>query len=940
MPGSLRIAALGPLRAWRDEHELQLGTVRQQAVLAVLAVRAGRPVSRGELIDAVWGEDPPATAENGVHTYIARLRRVLEPARGRRAPGRLLVSTTSGYLLRMERGQFDVDVFDERLSRARQSAAEGDAEAAIHALDTALSLWRGPAFAGIRGPFVEVERACLEERRLAAVEERAELLLRTGRHVDLAAELPGLVREFPLRERLRELLMQSLYRCGRQADALAVFRETRQVLSDELGVEPTANLQRLHRQILVGDPALAAPLARSGPAPEPAGPPSPFQLPHDVADFTGRYGELAQLRNMVGGAGATVLISALDGAAGVGKTALAVHIGHQVAGHFPDGQLFLDLRGFHPHLPPMPASEALGQLLWSLGVDQRAVPSDLDKRVALYRSLVARKRLLLVLDNAATAEQVRPLLPGRPTCVVIVTSRDRLGGLVARDGARRLTLDVLRQDEARTLLVRTIGAERVAAEPEAAAELARLCGYLPLALRIAADRVAVRPRLLLRDLVDRLGVEYDRLNVLATDGDETTAVRAVFSWSYQALSPGVARLFRLLGLHTGPDISVHAAAALADLAPAAVHGHLDALTSVHLLEDSGRGRYRLHDLLRVYAAEHAAREPEADRVAAIRRVLAWYVHTAAAADRVLAPQRRRLPLDDGDVTHPPIDFATPDQAFAWCEAERANLVAATARAAHAGLDSLAWKLPVILWAFFSLRKHWADWISTHEIGLAAARRIGDRYGERHVLNTLGSAYLDLGQFTEAIARYERSLAISRQIGDRYGEATTLNNLGQTYLALHRYGAAFDCIRQALGVSRDIGDRYGEGFALHTLGRTYRDLGRYDEAIACLQRAIVVSRAIGDQWDEACALHYLGDTCLDLHRVDEAMDRLRQALAIRTAIGDRRGEAVTLQSLGAVLREAGERRQAIESLERAVAIFDDVGDPRSDEIRADLRTLAV
>jgi DNA-binding SARP family transcriptional activator len=634
---------LGQVRAWIGARRLDLGAPLQRAAFVVLALCAGRAVSRGELVDALRGADAPPSAENSVHTYVSGLRRVLEPARAARAPGQILISTRAGYELMLAPDGLDATVLGEQLDQGRRLRAAGDLAGMVRSADAALALWQGAPLPGIPGPFAEIERTRLGELRLGAIEERAEVMLDLGRHGEVAAGLPAVVSDYPFRERLRGLLMLALYRGGRQADALAVFRDARRMLHAELGIEPSRDLKRLHQQVLSGDAALDPPPAAIIDSRRPGREWRPAELPHDVADFTNREAELAELRALLDAGdehrGLGLVISAIDGPAGVGKTALAVHVAHQVASRFPDGQLYLDLRGFHPHQPALPPDEALGHLLRAFQVDPHQIPRDLNGRAGLYRSVLSGKRMLIILDNAATADQVRPLLPGSASCAVIVTSRSRLSSLVVRDGARRVTLEALAPNHALDVFARIAGPRWLAAEPAAAADLARLCGYLPLALRVAAERVAARPHLSLSELAGRLAVEHDRLDMLAAD-EEMTSVRAVLSWSYRALPPQAARLFRLLALHPGTGISGPAASALAMTSTARARRLLDDLANAHLLEETGPDRYQFHDLVRLYAREvAAAEETTADRDTATRRLLHWYLHTADSACAVLNPQR-------------------------------------------------------------------------------------------------------------------------------------------------------------------------------------------------------------------------------------------------------------------------------------------------------------
>ena len=949
----LRVALLGPVRAWYGPDELALGAPQQRAVLARVAVRANRVVSRGELIDALWGGDPPDTSVNCLHTYIAGLRRVLEPGRrsagpgkpGRgpaRAPCRVLVSAPSGYLLRLQPDRLDAALFARHLAGAREARSAGRAEEAVTAFDRALALWSGTPLPGIPGPFAEAERVRLNEEYWSAVEDRAEIMLASGRDGDVAVELAGQVRDQPLRERLRGLLMLALYRGGRQAEALAAFRDIRRLLVEELGIEPGPELQRLHQQILSADRACAPGPARAaggGAGEGRRARVTPAQLPHDIGGFTGRDAELARLveaasRPHPGGAGSPqpgpVVICAIDGAAGVGKTALAVHFGHRVAASFPDGQLFVDLRGFSPGGAPMTPGEALGHLLCGLGADPRAIPADPDDQAGLYRTMLAGRRVLIVLDNAESAEQVRPLLPGSGGCLTVITSRNRPDGLIARDGARRIALDVLPPDEAMALLARCSPAGQVTAEPAAAGELARLCGYLPLALCIAAERAATHAHDTLADVAADLAAEHERLDLLAMAGD-TTSVRAAFCWSYRALPAAAARAFRLLSLHPGADITAEATAALLGTTPGSARAVLAELTRRHLLEESARGRYRFHDLIRVYAAELTAGLPRGQQTAAERRVLRWYLHSADAADAVLDPRRPRVPLGPPARPLRPLRFGRYEEALHWCDTERDNLLAVTRHAAESGRHAEAWQLPVALFGYFYLRKPWNTWLAAARIGLAAARKTGDPLGEAATLTSLGIALTDLGQSRQAIGHLTQALPLLRAAGHRDGEAVALVTLGAAHRDLERHAAAIGHLNEALRIWREAGDRWGEAITLQHLGETCLAAGQPGPAISHLRQALEIRDDIGDQYGSAWARHDLGAAHRHLGDAGGAISHLRRALAIRRAIGDRWGEARTLVLLGDTLHSTNRPAEAGDSLAAARVIFTELADPRAAEI---------
>lgn len=673
--------------------------------------------------------------------------------------------------------------------------------------------------------------------------------------------------------------------------------------------------------------------------------PVPAQIPLDVAGFTGRERELKQLESLaVARADSAMVICVIDGTAGIGKTALAVRFAHRVARRFEDGQLYVNLRGFDPRQPPLPPEEALRGFLHALGVHPGRIPVDTTELEGAYRSLVDHRRILVVLDNAASADQVRPLLPGTQTCMVLVTSRSRLGGLAVRDGARRITLDVLARDEAMALVAWIIGLERVTAERDACDAVTGLCGRLPLALRVGAEWAAAHPSSPLSELAVRLSDEQTRLGVLATDDDETAAVRPVLSSSYRSLAPDVARAFRLLALHAGPDFSVLAASALLAMSPADAGRFLEALTSQHLLQEGQLGRYRFHDLLRLYAAERAEDdEAPADRAEAVRRVLGWYLQTANATDMVLIPQRLRPPRETLPGIAPEIAFSARDEALDWCEAECANIIAAMSQGDDAGQYDTAWKLCMALTGFFYLRKHWAYQISAYRVGLRAARQAGNEYGETWILINLGIACRELGRFDEALQHFQAALAIAQKTGDGWAEGYAQTNIGDTHYAAQRFENAAEHYLRALAIAQEIEQRTGQDpgqdITLTSLANTYRRLSRFDDALHSSRRALTIARENGDRWGEGFAHHSLGDTFRDLGQSGEAIDHLRKGLIIRGEIGDQHGQARILHSLGGALRDTGQIDAADAAWSQAIAIFHDLGDsPQAELLTTDLKTL--
>ena len=944
-------------------------------------MRANRVISRGELVDAVWGEDPPASAEGGIYTYVAGLRRVIEPNRSLRGPGRVLVSSGAGYVLHLVPGQPDAVAFEQDLGRSRQLRKAGDAAGAVSALNSALSLWRGIAFGGVPGPFAETERVRLGELRSAAAEERADVLLSLGRHEEVVPDLTAMVADHPLRERMRGLLMVALYRCGRHAEALRIFAEGRRVLAEELGIDPGGELSRIHQQVLTMDPGLAVPdgpavitldgeAAGAGPAPDggqrrprPEGraTPVPAQLPLDVPGFSGRREELSMLQAMLpakrggsghpGGAEAgqqgsdqqdqtdqTVPIVVISGTAGTGKTALAIRFGHQVAKRFPGGQLYVNLRGLDPATPPMEPAEALRFFLDALGVPPHRIPADTECRSALFRSLLDDRQMLIVLDNARNGAQVRPLLPGAPGSLVVVTSRNELTGLVAAEGAVPLTLDVLGDAEAHEMLARRLGQARVAAEPGAADEIIAACARLPLALGIAVGRAAARPKRPLTELAAELHDARGRLDALEA-GDAVTNVRAVLSWSYDQLSEPAARMFRLLGVHPGPDISLSAAASLAGLPRADAGTALRELARTHMVAEYLPARFTFHDLLRAYAADQAERiDPEPERRAAVHRVLDHYLHTAMAASNRFSPFRSPLQLAGPQPGVLPADVTDKDQAMAWFDAEVPVLLALIAYADASDFDTHAWQLPWTLGPFFNRRGRWQDYTSTQQTSLAAATRLADTLALAHAHHLLGHVQSQTGAYEEADPNFRRALDLFRELGDRANEAVVLNGLAGMLEKQERYPEALAVALDALRMLKAVGHWWTQATLENGVGWLYAHLGQYDRALTHCQRALSLHRDSGHRGGTADTLDSIGYVYLHLGDTAQAKANYTKAIEAYREIGAPFGEGNSLAGLGDALLAEGDREAARTAWHESVVILDRLPHPLADEVRAKLTDL--
>jgi DNA-binding SARP family transcriptional activator/tetratricopeptide (TPR) repeat protein len=947
---ALRVGVLGPLRVWRREAEVDLGPVQQRVVLAVLALQAGRPVGRQQMINAVWGDTPPRNAVNLVQRHVSGLRRVLEPDRPGRAPSSVLTWTEAGYLLTLPPGALDLAEFERELARARTERAAGQLPEAADALHSALGLWRGPVCDGLSSPFLDAQADRLAESRVSVLEERIELDLATGGHAELVAELRDLVAQHPLRERLRGLLMLALYRAGRPADALTAFRDARRYLADELGVEPSAPLQELHQQILAADPALTAVGATPATARTDADMkitlrrPAPAQLPHQIPDFTGRDAELGRLDALVhqrsGGTGNAVVITVVTGTAGVGKSALAVYWAHRVRDLFPDGQLYVNLRGFGPAESAMEPAEAIHGFLDAFAVPSDRMPLDLDARAALYRTILADLRVLVVLDNAHDVDQIRPLLPGSPGCVVVITSRNKLTSLVTHNGAQPVELDLLPAAEARRMLSQRLGRDRVASEPESVDEIIQACAGLPLALAVAASNAVANYRLPLSALAGELRKTHGRLDALDA-GDQYSDVRAVFSWSYQALNPPAARQFRLLGLHAGPDISISAAASLAGVPPAQARRQLAELVRAHLVTEWAPGRFELHDLLREYASELSETyDTAADRQVAVNRVLDHYLHTAYVADQLLRPRR-----DDLITLAPPQPLAIPEtltgyrDAVAWLATERQVLVAALRQAVSHGFDAHAWQLAWAVTSYLDRYGHWYDAASAHQAALKAAQRLGDRHAQAVMHGCLACACCRLEGYDAANKHLRQALELYESLGDQAGQAHAYRMLAWVLDRQSHYSEALPHAEQAVELFRIGGRPAGQARALNAVGWFHIQLGAPEEGLRQCRRALDIQREIDDRLGQADTLDSIARAHRFLAGYDQAIACYQQALHLYRESGDRYNEADTLQSLGDTYLAADDPGSAASAWQNALTILDELGLPEAGGLRAKLGKLA-
>ncbi|MDT9692635.1 BTAD domain-containing putative transcriptional regulator [Streptomyces sp. P9(2023)] len=905
----LRFGVLGPVRAWRDGEALPSGSPQQRALLAALLLRDGRTATAGELIDAIWGDEPPSQALAAVRTYASRLRKILNPG--------VLVSESGGYAIRTARaGALDLNVVQELAAEADKLRGAGDRAAARSRLNKALGLWDGEALASVPGPYAETQRTRLEEWRLQLLETRLDMDLEAGAHAETVSELTALTAAHPLRERLRELLMLALYRSGRQAEALAVYADTRRLLADELGVDPNPELSRLQQRILRADAELARPVEESAPVPTVA---RPAQLPATVPDFTGRAAFVRELGAQLASAeGSVMAVSALAGIGGVGKTTLAVHVAHEARPHFPDGQLYVDLQGAGSRWAA--PETVLGAFLRALGTPDSAIPDSMEERAALYRSTLDGRRVLVLLDNARDAAQVRPLLPGTAGCAALVTSRIRMVDLA---GAHLVDLDVMSPEEALQLFTRIVGAERVSAEREAALDVVAACGFLPLAIRIAASRLAARRTWTVAVLAAKLADERRRLDELQA-GD--LAVKATFELGYGQLEPAQARAFRLLGLADGPDISLAAAAAIVGLPPQATEDLLEALVDTSLLESAAPGRYRYHDLVRLYARACAERDeqPPVEREHALSRLLDFYLSTAA---RVYAIERPGDRLIDhlARTEHEGLTFTDRHTAQDWLYAE-ANCLLACVRQS-AGSEATLRRAVDLLWAALDLAESGAN--SKEYEGVAAglreaARAAADTRAEGRAANTLAYVHHYQGRFDLADSEAEEALRMARTVGDPLPGCWAANNRGAIALYQMRYDAGEMHLTWAIARFRECDDRAGEAAALCNLSRIYLATGRTAEAVALAQQGADRYDEMGHALKGANGRYALGMALTASGQLAAASARLMEALAVFRDSRQRLWEGMTLFRIAEVDIAARQYAAAASGAEMALTVLRDIG----------------
>ncbi|SDL84328.1 DNA-binding transcriptional activator of the SARP family [Nonomuraea maritima] len=984
--GGLKFAVLGPVRAWRDGRELDLGTPLQRSIIGMLLLREGHAITPNEMIDGVWGEDAPPRALGALRTYVSRLRTVLEPDRPARSRPELLTSIGRGYALRLPADALDLARFERDVAAAETARKAGRTDQAARLLRAALALFEGEPLAGAVGPYAEHQRDRLIERRISVVETLMDVDLQRGDHARVVPELIALTADHPLREKPRAQLMLAHYRCGRQGDALAVFTETREALVEELGVEPGPELSALHQRILAADPTLLAPAELSDehadePADEEPAPahelPRPAQLPAAAGDFTGRKEVTGRLRMLLSAQSPSegLPVVAISGIGGVGKTALAVHVAHLVDDAFPDGQLYADLRGYTDEATS--PESALGGFLRALGIPADVIPDGLAERSALYRSILADRRILVLLDNARDAEQVGPLLPGSTGCAAVVTSRVKLADLPS---AKLVDLDVMEPDEALSLFSAVAGAERVSAEHGAAMDVVAACGFLPLAVRIVAARLAARPSWTVASLVPRLADEQRRLDELRVG---TMAVEATFALGYGQLEAVQARAFRLLSLPNGPDIAVDAAAAVLSMSMLDAEEVLESLVDASLLEAPAPGRYRFHDLLKLFARRVLDRteRPQAMTMA-LRRLLGFYLASAQSAHR-LAYEGSMIP-DNLVVVGSGRTFASAEEAVAWLIAEGDALFAAINQAAAAARtgDQLlpAADLLVAMEPLLESGTHTREFDQSTRAVLATAQRIGDRASQLRARYVLGRVLFAGNRLRDAEEHFRAVYDLSLARGEQIVTGEVLNALAVVVGRQRRHTEALALFDAAMRFYRDHDVPAGEALVLSYSAREHLGLGRPDDAIAAAERGLALFTEIGSGAGTARARYHLGivlsrvgrlteavhhhaeclaffragkqrvweqrvcsrlaETLIAAERYPDAVRHAEQALLVSREIGHPYGEALSLTVLGRALRGLGNAARSLDCLRQAFDIFSRLGAPEAGDIKALLDAAAV
>ncbi|MET9249102.1 BTAD domain-containing putative transcriptional regulator [Nonomuraea sp. NPDC003709] len=895
-------------RGTAEEH-VDLGPARQRTALSILAAAAPRPVPMDQLIAGIWGENAPRNAVQSVYTYVAGLRRAFEPDRGRREPSRVLAGTPAGYVLQVEPAQVDALLFAEWVEETRRVQRAGDDRQAVRRLDEALALWRGTALSGLPGPFAETQRERLEQLQLAALEMRAESLLRLGHHRDIAEELRDLTRRNPLRELVRELLMTALFQSGNPAEALQVYEEGRMLLAEKLGVSPGEGLRRCHEMVLRADAATATNIV----APHE----TPHQLPRPLAEFVGRSAEITRLKERLTPRDQTSPspLVIITGPPGVGKSALAAYVAHLAVDHFPDGQLYVNCRGATPKLRALTPLDVLGRFLRALGVPPSAVPADLDEAAAAWRSRLHGRRVLAVLDDAADLAQIRPLLSASLGNTLLVTSRETMSW---GEDAVQLELARMSSAESAMMLANLAGASRIAADAGETARLVRLCDGLPLALRIAGARLAGRPDWSVSALASRLSDERTRLHELAA-GD--LAVHSSLAASHTVLERGsrpvdrlAARMLSLLGLPHVPEMTAEAAGALAGVTSGEAEAALERLVDAHLLDRSAPGRYQLHDLVRLFAGELRP----ADSHPALVRVLSYYAASTRLASHVSDPHRMRLAAP---VDATPHSVAGPEEAMAWLHEEEAVLAAAAVQALNSPDDTIA-RLGVnitfgLLW-HQSRGSRIVEMNELNTLALRVSERLGDEASALIAHGHIANALRITGHTDDAVAHQLSALELARRIGDALSEMRALGNLANTYNTGGRPEEALPWAERQLSLARRIDARVGVRFALMSMGNALVGAGHPEKALEPLHEGLADAEEAEDGMQEGQIRFVLGEVYLDLNDPREAMDHFHKSVELLTANGYRVGILRCLIGLSRAHRMLGDLDRALSYVTEAAA----------------------
>lgn len=924
----MRVRLLGPVDVVVDGELQLLRGLRRKAVLAVLALSPGELVSMDRLVDAVWDGRPPASAPNTIQSHVSYLRRTLG--------GRdVIVSRPPGYVLDLGDGATDVLAARRLLRQAERSV---DAVARARHLREAVDLWRGAPLADLSElDWFARHAEQLEALRLEALQALLDARLDLSEHLELLPELEHLAQRYPFHERLHGRLMLALYRADRQAEALAVCQRLRRSLDDELGIVPSEAIRELELAVLRQDPALNAPPRPATPATPTRDAPGrdalnsavagrgvPRQLPADIAGFAGRTSTLSTLDGLLASSAtaATMLIVAVSGSPGVGKTTTVVHWAHRVAAQFPDGQLYLDLRGYDPNGQAVDAAEAIRTVLDALGAPPQRLPASPAAMEGTYRSAMAGRRILLVLDNARDAQHVRPLLPASPTAAVVVTSRSNLAPLVAREGAHPVSLDLLTVDDSRDLLRRRLGADWTAGQPFEVDEIIRRCARLPLALAVIAARIATRQPISPDQVLQELGDAPKTLSYL-DGGDALTDVRAVFSLSYRTLGEPAARLFRLLGTHPGPHVTVSAAASLCGAPPREVGPLVDELARAHLLRQVGPERFEQHDLMRAYAAEIVEEsEAAAVRADATDRLLEHYLSAAVAAAHAVNPQT--------DVDPPTV--AAPSPAMAWFMTELPVLVSLVQLAEGTARERHAWQLAWTLTDALERQGLWSAWETAHRAGLRAAQRLGDPLAQAYLRRGLGRLAMWRGDFGRSAHELQTALRLYEQAGHLDGQCRAEHNLSQMSDMAGTHHDALRHGQQALALAHRTGVPALIGKELNTVGWCHATLGEFDRALTCCQRALAIFAELDDPAQESATLDSLGYAHHHLGHFADAVDHYERALVLHRQTGDRYHEAHTMVNLGDSQAAMRHSEPARRSWQQAEAILSDLGHPDADAVR--------